>query len=291
QNPTVGFGGQIAKYGGGIAAAAGLMDAVQYVFAGIRVSGQGDRIAAVTYPVAGSLAASSALIGITSSISGSSALLGPTGIVIILGLTAYALASWAKQQESSALETWARQSCWGTPTEHRIWQTEKDQDTATTYLNAAMLGLSASIDITVNFQTTPSSHPTRIWDGFSIPSSRLLVYHMTLPAFRSEHSKYEWRINAFRASHKPPCNTYTGNSNELAADFTKLKSPTEISPPDIAVFSRKNSPQIIKNTIVLDEYDDIHAVELTLTYWPDKSNVSEFAQIIVKKDKIGLLDK
>ncbi|MFV3327810.1 hypothetical protein ACNFG0_15220, partial [Pseudomonas sp. NY15372] len=282
QNPTVGFGGQIAKFGGGIAAAAGLMDAVQYVFAGIRVSGQGDNGAANAYWVAGITAGLSSFFGIGAILAGNSALLGPLGIAILFGLSAYATATHAKQGVSTSFELWARKSRWGIPLEHRIWQSETEQDIATSALNGAILGITANADIYVDFQKHSTSPHFTIGETYSVASTKRLSCHMTIPNFHSKYSRYEWQLNTYRPNTPEPEHTYSGNSEELNQE--ENRTLTQANAADATYTPQQTIT--IQNSIILDEHDMTHAIELSLSYWPDKSDLSRLAQVIVRKDKL-----
>ncbi|MFV3329245.1 hypothetical protein ACNFG0_22655 [Pseudomonas sp. NY15372] len=282
QNPTVGFGGQIAKFGRGIAAAAGLMDAVQYVFAGIRVSGQGDRDTAKSYWVASGLTGFSSLMGVGVIFAGSSTLLGPLGIAILLGLSAYAIATQAKREVSTPLELWARKSRWGIPLEHRAWQSETEQDIATSALNGAILGIAANTDIHVDFQRHPSSPHFTIGETYSVASTKRLSYHMTIPNFHSKYSRYEWQLNTYHPNTPEPEHTYSGNSEELNQE--ENRTLTQANAADATYTPQQTIT--IQNSIILDEHDMTHAIELSLSYWPDKSDLSRLAQVIVRKDKL-----
>ncbi|MBF8739629.1 hypothetical protein [Pseudomonas guariconensis] len=209
-----------------------------------------------------------------------SAFLGPVGLSILLGLAAYAIAKQAKQQESSPLEQWARQCRWGTPTKQREWKDHEELDTAISCLNVAILGVTAHIAITANFKTIPSSRLISIGETYSIPSSRLLTYKISIPNFSRDNSRYEWILTTYKPNNKTPSDCYRGSNDDLTHDDN----------PDVAQTPSSRRTLIIEDSIALEEYDNIHAAELILIYWPDKFDSSGYARLQVKHDKLDLME-
>jgi len=206
---TAGLGISIARYGGGIAAMAGVMDAVQYWNAGLRTGREGDESANFFYNRAAAAAGFSASAGIFSALSASSPLI-VIGISVLLGLAAYTLATKAKNLESSLLELWARHSRWGMPEGHRRWIDERDIDNAVSAFNAAVIGLYAHVSIETRFQSshtakTPYLAETMLNDGNAVAAGFYLDVDLSLPKPTSELTEYEWYLVIIPARVGGPC--------------------------------------------------------------------------------------
>ncbi|WP_063815540.1 T6SS effector BTH_I2691 family protein [Burkholderia cepacia] len=296
QAKTVMWGARIAQYGGAIAAVTGVMDSAQYFFAAGRVSRQGDDSSKKAYQAAGTLALLSVFPGVAGSMAAGSFLLGPVGIAVILGLSAYAIAMWAKRLESSALELWARHSLWGTPETHRQWHRAEDLDTAIGALNAAVLGMTAELSITIRFHTTGGGRTVGpagvlISDGTSVPAGFYLDYRIDLPNHDPTASRYEWSLIVYRPGNSAGQKLAAGHSdsNQKMAEQPPSGMKVDYNPnttmPTIEQDAATNT-LTIRGAIALDDSHSIHAAELNVSYWPDKSDEDGYARLIAKEDKM-----
>ncbi|WP_372437214.1 T6SS effector BTH_I2691 family protein [Pseudomonas chlororaphis subsp. aureofaciens] len=294
QMQTVMLGTRIAQFGGAIAAVAGVMDGAQYVLAASRVEAQGDVESATSYRYAAGVVLVSAYAGAMGAIAGSSALLGPVGIAIVLGLAAYAIAMRAKKQESSALELWARHSVWGIPKKHRQWELSEDADTAIGALNAAVLGVVAEIDLGVRFQrasdlAAAGSEGVIFTDGMSIPAGIYLDYKIFLPGYETNSSRYMWAMKVFRPGDDVGEVIASGHSERSNSPMPsnvgrKLDYNPKTSIP-VVTENVDSHTLVISGAIALNINHSINAVELEVSFWPDKSDESGAARLIVKEDK------
>ncbi|WP_025807405.1 T6SS effector BTH_I2691 family protein [Pseudomonas chlororaphis] len=296
QMQTVMLGTRIAQYGGAIAAIAGVMDGTQYAFAALRTSSQGDAKAAAIYGVSAVLALGSATAGAIGAFAVEATLLGPIGIALALGLAAYAIAVWAKQSESQPLELWARHTTWGLPKKHRQWKMPQDMDLAIGALNAAVLGVTAEAVISVRFQRpsdlqAAGASGVIFSDGMSIPAGIYLDYKITLPGFNENASRYQWELKVFRPENgtgESIALGRTGDTNKSLVPQVSSKrldyNPKTITPT--IHFDAKSKVLEISGAIELHMNHGIHATSLELSYWPDKTDESGVARVIVKDDKL-----
>ncbi|KVE78362.1 hypothetical protein WI99_32690 [Burkholderia cepacia] len=293
---TVMWGTRIAQYGGAIAAVTGVMDSAQYFFAARRVGQQGDDSSEKAYKLASKLALASVIPGVVGSIAAGSFLLGHVGIALILGLSAYAVAMWAKKQESSALELWARHSLWGTPATHRQWHRAEDLDTAIGALNAAVLGMTAELSITIRFHTTGGGRTVGpagvlISDGMSVPAGFYLDYRFDLPNHDPTASRNEWSLTVYRPGDSAGKKIAAGRSDsnqkmtEQPPSRTKVDYNPNTTTPTIESDGATRT-LTISGAIELDDNHSIHAAELNVSYWPDKSDEDGYARLIAKEDKM-----
>ncbi|MEN5162008.1 T6SS effector BTH_I2691 family protein, partial [Achromobacter spanius] len=291
---TVMLGTRLAQYGGAIAAVSGLMDGVQYVFAAIRASKHGDAESKKIYRLAAGFAIGSAISGAVGAVAFKASLLGPIGIAISLGLITYALATRAKTMESSSLELWCRNCRWGTPKKNRRWTAEQDFDTAVGALNAAVLGMTAEMEIKSQWvNRRDSSFPTddqadwkrvRIWVG------EFIIYQISLPGHEECSSRYHWALTVYRPgdsqgqviasgeSEKPPTETPSPPTLKNSDYFLNTTTPTISS-------DAKTKTLIIKGAVALRTINSVHAVKLEASFWPDKNDKSGFARLLCQVDK------
>ncbi len=296
QVQAVAVGVQIAKYGGAIAALAGVVDGTQYALAASRTASQGDDAAPVMYGVAGALALGSAAFGAVGALAAEATLLGPVGIAIALGLAAYAIALWAKQLESQPLELWARHSVWGVPAKHRRWTRHQDMDIAIGALNASVLGMTAEAEIGVRFQRgsdlqAGGDSGIIFSDGMSVPAGIYLDYQIVLPGYDAGAARYQWELKVYRAGHDVGLVIAQGSS-------TGTNGP--LMPPavqkNLDYNPRTTAPTVkldvhskvleIGGAIALNMNHGINAISLEVSYWPDKNDGSGLARLVVKDDKL-----
>ncbi|WP_139026544.1 hypothetical protein [Achromobacter arsenitoxydans] len=242
----------------------------------------------------------SAVAGGSGTLAISSTLLGPIGVAIVLGLAAFALATWAKKNESSALELWARRSRWGILAKHRQWVAESDFDIAVGALNAAVLGMIAELAVETRFDKYGDTLDTQkgflVWDGSSIPATSYIVYKISLPGYDAIASRYEWRLKVYRPneangqvlasgqSGSPPATTNPPEDPKRVDYFPKTTMPS--------VFTDETSKSLIVNgAIALHMINSIHAMDLEVYFWPDKNDVSGCARLLLREDKIDTNEK
>ncbi|MBF8739625.1 hypothetical protein IRZ58_01015, partial [Pseudomonas guariconensis] len=296
QNPTVGFGGQIAKYGGGIAAAAGLMDAVQYRSSAIRSKKNGDINASREYWFASSAASASALTGIYASLAGSS-LFGPLGFALVLGVSAFAASNLAKQEESTLMELWARSCKWGVPETYRHWVKASDLDVAISALNAAAIGMQADVSVQARFLHASNIHISTpiglVNPSDAVPIVFTLKYSLRLPKFSPAHSRYEWRLVIYSTGSNGGSATLSGDSTNpertTLADASNGKILIDTTQTQAIVHhDKKNQILLLQGALPLNDNHGINAIELLLTYWPNEHDEASSAQLLVREDKIEL---
>ncbi|WP_191578849.1 T6SS effector BTH_I2691 family protein [Achromobacter insolitus] len=293
---TVSLGTRIAQYGGAIAAVAGVADGVQYSLAETRAAAQGDSLAAMRYGVATLLALGAASVGAISALAAKATLLGPLGIALILGLAAYGVAMAAKKAESSSLELWARRSRWGIPVEHRKWTVELDFDTAVGALNAAVLGMTAELQVETRFdwrgRTLDTSAGDVAWDGSSIPAANFIEYHIIMPGYDPLASRYRWILQIYcigeahgraiaSSQNEALSTTEPARSNQKNLDWYPESTMPVVSYDDASRVLR------IDGSIALREGNSIDAISLEASYWPDTNDAAGYARLVIKEDKIN----
>ncbi|MCP8635191.1 hypothetical protein PUR31_17265, partial [Pseudomonas mosselii] len=277
-------GTQLVKYGGAIAAVAGIAEGTNYLLAAQRTGAQGDLASNQKYNIAGLSAIGSAFVGVSTLYFGT-AFLGPVGIALLLALSAYTLATIAKKNESSPLEIWARQSRWGLPASHREWQVAEDNDNAIGALNAALVGITAHASIDITFKET---HPPKtiepfvtLRDSFSVPLETRLNYTITIPNFAHEQARYEWTLVVYSPGRNTVPTVYSGDSDK---EKTELYENTG-SPEDS---SRQGKTLRIEGSTPTADFKTIDAFELTVSYWPNKDDTTNFAKLVKKQDKLDV---
>ncbi|MDH1100267.1 hypothetical protein N5C37_04020, partial [Pseudomonas mosselii] len=270
------------RYGGAIAAIAGIAEGTNYLLADQRTGAQGDLIADHVYTIAGRLAIASGVVGVSTLYFGT-AFLGPVGIALLLALSAYTLATIAKKNESSPLEIWARQSRWGLPASHREWQAAEDNDNAIGALNAALLGITAHASIDITFKET---HPPKtiepfvtLRDSFSVPLETRLNYTITIPNFVHGQARYEWTLVVYSPGRNTVPTVYSGDSDKEKTELYENTGFPENS-------SRQGKTLRIEGSTSTANLKTIDAFELTISYWPDKSDTTNLARLVKKQDKL-----
>ncbi|MBF8671107.1 hypothetical protein IR012_07545, partial [Pseudomonas putida] len=291
------LGKNLARYGGAITALAGVMDVTQYVNARVRANRQGDESASNKYALAAAFSAVSVFSGVYSALFASS-LLTPLGVAITFGLAAYTLAMGAKNQESSLLELWSRHSRWGIPEAQRRWVNSRDLDTSIGALNAAAQGITAYISIETRLQLSQSVHTqdqtgTLLSDGAAVATGFVLDLHITLPNF-SANGAYKWQLTVYPAGiDRHPFHLYCNSSRPRIIEYNPEETKNTFANPEGASDSLQlktiNKTLHINNTIPLTEHHNAKAIELTLTYWPNKYDQSLYAMIISKENKLSSL--
>ena len=275
------------QYGGALVALAGAVEGVQFGLAAVRTGKAGDQKASEVYGWAGISSVAAGIAGIGGSLAAPTVALLPLGISVLLALTAYALYVQAKKLESDPLEFWARHSRWGVPEKHRRWTTFKDMDTATGVLNAALLGVTADAAINVNAEGAGG-----IPLGDAVPAGHFLNYSIVLAGYVSGTSRYEWRLQVYRsgrASGEVIARGRSDGTNGPLPPPASWKNPgyrPETTAPIIRHKAESGSLEI-EGSISFFGYLEVNALQLELSYWPDKSDEAGVARLIVREDKIG----
>lgn len=299
QVQTVMMGARIAQYGGAIAAIAGVMDGVQYLFAANRAATRGDSEAESDYLLAASVSMITVLPAVYGALAGS-ALLGPIGLALILGLIAYAVATRAKKKESSLLEIWTRRCLWGLPKSHRRWKGPEDLDNAVGELNASVLGVTA--DLSINLRPVRESDIKTSGEDYAayaeirpVPYGYFLEYRISLPEYDSALSDYIWRMKVYRPGMDGLV-IAAGNNNspttatEAPPPLKRIDYKTETTRP-ATIFNEIASTLTISGAIWFYDNHDMHAVDLEVSFWPDRSDESGVARLIALEDKTDILKK
>ena len=155
-------------------------------------------------------------------------------------------------------------------------------DTAISALNAALLALTAELDVTERVQRPGDEVSGR---------GGTLDYRIVLPGYCADASRYEWALWAFRAREVPGqiiAGGQTGGTNHPYPAPASWKWPgyePETTAPVIRNDTESRTLEI-NGSIVYEGALDFHALELEVSYWPDKSDESGVARLIVKEDKI-----
>jgi len=274
---------------------AGVMDAVQYWNAGLRTGREGDESANFFYNRAAAAAGFSASAGIFSALSASSPLI-VIGISVLLGLAAYTLATKAKNLESSLLELWARHSRWGMPEGHRRWIDERDIDNAVSAFNAAVIGLYAHVSIETRFQSshtakTPYLAETMLNDGNAVAAGFYLDVDLSLPKPTSELTEYEWYLVIIPARVGGPCRIAAYSSGNGIIEYNPRALEGVLAEPvrldQHFTFRPLDRTISITGSLPLLDNHNIEGVELTLIYWPNRHDKSNYAKVITMENKIN----
>ncbi len=279
----VGLGARILQFGGAIVSVASAVEGLQYALAAGRAHRAGDEAARDAYVAAATFAGSSAVAGVVGSLGVAGMLLVPLGVAVLLGFVAFGFAVWARGQESQPLELWARHSRWGLPTEHRRWMNSHEMDTAIGALNASLLGLIAQLDVV---------HRLKMRGKEVLGPGGTMDYKIVLPSYKAEASRCEWTLWAYRQREVPGqiiAGGQTDGTNGPMSAPASWKQPGYVPATTIPVIQHDAESETleIRSSIAFLGALDFHALELEVSYWPDKSDESGVATLIVKEDKIA----
>ncbi|WP_454869661.1 hypothetical protein [Pseudomonas putida] len=140
------------------------------------------------------------------------------GLAISLSLVAYELSKRAENNESTALERWARRCYFGlaneTPSIH--WNAPEFSDIAFAELNAATLGVQAKL----NFESSMATDPTlpRIGGLVSLSTVQQLKFLVVLPKFNKAKSAFRWKLIAHRVGDGA-FPDYVGGESIASSDY------------------------------------------------------------------------
>ncbi|MFW3896089.1 hypothetical protein ACKLLE_08040, partial [Pseudomonas bharatica] len=242
----------------------------------------GDQLASIGFTAAAAIAAGSALTALGGSIASTSVLLFPLAVAVFLGFVGFGFAVWAKKQESQPLEMWARHSLWGLPEDHRRWKDSYDMDTAIGALNAALLGFTAELDVTVRIQRPGDKVSGR---------GGTMEYQVVLPGYTPDLSHYEWELWGYRPGETSGgiiVSGRTGSTDPLSAsDFWKRSGYETDTTAPIIDYDAESRELRIKGCVAFRGNLDFHALQLIVTYWPNKSDEAGVARLTTREDKIS----
>ncbi|UFH50505.1 hypothetical protein [Pseudomonas sp. KNUC1026] len=181
-----------------------MADAVQYAIASARTESQGDNSASTYYRYAAIASGFSAFAFIYAAFWTALALSVFIAGTIVM-LLAYALSKKAKNLESTPIENWVKNSCWGLPASQRRWLKSDQADNAVNALNIALIGISADISIRFHAITGAAASSEAVnpifRDNASIPMGAWLDYDITLPQYEISRSSYTFTIFSSDESH------------------------------------------------------------------------------------------
>lgn len=295
----------IARAGAVIGAVTGLFDATQAGMAAIRTSKSGDQSAASLYKLSARFSGAGAIVGITAAAYGATALIGPMGLAILLGLAGYGFFQWAKSEESTPLERWARRCVFGyaneTPKIH--WNQPEHAPVAIAELNAATFNVEADVRFRLRLIAGQSQHRGGSTGGAgTLAQEERLEYRLVLPCFHPEHSNYQWTLRILREGDNPNTDgvgevAASGNlvaptvpltANEAARSTRNVNYQAEPGTPTVKTRSAmspiSNALQVvdISGALVFKPVERrlrVEAAILSLTYWPDRNIPEGYAAL------------
>ncbi|WP_256587737.1 hypothetical protein [Pseudomonas sp. Irchel 3E13] len=160
-------------------------------------------------------------------------------------------------------------------------------DTAIGALNAVLLGLTADAAMTVKVARSGG-----LPIGDAVPAELFLDYKIALPRYGLDASRYEWALQVYRpgqSSGETIASGRTGGTNEPLSPPSSWKRPgyhPETTAPVIR-HDPVSGTLLIRGDISFFGTFEVHAIELKVSYWPDKNDEAGVALLIVKEDKIG----
>jgi len=311
---TVDAGGVLARAGAVMGAATGIFEAMQAGVAVHRTRRNGDKSAAVGFGFSMAFSIGGATFGTYAAATQATALMGPLGIAIAFGFLAYGVYQWAKKEESTPFEQWAKRCYFGnaneTPKVH--WIRPDQAHIAIAELNAITLGLEAGIHFRLRLTGLSSPDDGGLIPGLSAPVyEQCLEYRLSLPYFDPTRSAYRWAVTIHRRGdgtgnqsaggevivegelNPPPITTAASERRAALKASTRPRQPdykeNSITPRvDLrTVRSTDGSPLQVKDiqgAIVLlpeSRHYNIEGATLSLTYWPDCDVQDAYAELIV----------
>ncbi|MFF7063720.1 T6SS effector BTH_I2691 family protein [Pseudomonas sp. NPDC008258] len=295
------------RVGAVISAGAGIFDVAHAKTASGRATAAGDDRASEIYVYAGSFA----VFGIAAAVTAifKPLILGALGLAIVFGLSAYALSQWAETKESKPLERWARRCYFGKaneiPATH--WNSPEQADLAIAELNAAVMGMIASLNIETN--ALDSLLGSRLVGSIGFPIEQRVKYQLIIPGYAEGLSGYQWELKIHRhedenLSDAASGQVVVGGTHNAPPEFrTRAKKqstePTPSRNPDVDTSSITQNESNHEVTTpdgvahikrVFGEFDltpqtgfpKVLAVSISLVFWPDKNIASAYAQITLK---------
>lgn len=281
------IGKALVKIGGGIAAGASLVDAVQSGFAAARTWKSGDRDAANLYGAAAVVYLFGAAFGGAAAVLGSSALLGPLGIALALIALGVVFTWMAINAEDSQAEIWLDRCYFGhgKRSEGRWQDSQAAQEMAA--LNAILVGLSAKISF------------SDAWLGIAerISGYERIDVEIRIVGFNEGRAGYEWNLSARHDTRGHFA--LVGGRHQVAAPPTYMSAtPSRYSLPE---WMQKDDPQLWTREIgrpskiyadgVLVIRQSVEVLRsrfkeaaLTMNYWPDYTDQAALARIELQEE-------
>ncbi|MDU9389340.1 hypothetical protein [Pseudomonas sp. zfem002] len=154
-------------------------------------------------------------------------------------------------------------------------------------MNAALLGLTAEAGMNVRAEKTGG-----IPIGDAVPAGMFLDYRLVLPGYVADASRYEWTLRAYRPGETPGgiiAAGRTGGTNGPLPAPAAWRLPGYHPETTAPVIRHDAEAQTLEISGAISFFGklDIHAFELAISYWPDKSDEAGVARVVVKEDKIG----
>lgn len=286
---AIGMGKTLIKAGGAIAALGGVADGVGSAAARTRSIDQGDIEAGKAHAVTALLSIIGGAFGMAGAI-GSGALLGPLGIGIAFSLAAFLAKRIAERSESDALELWARRSYFGRGEANKRWAEADQMDFAISALNAAVLGMDASLGFD-SAKRAIDVDELMVMDIFLIKETGgvetgvELAYRILLPNFDPIRSRYEFtlsvqRFGVTRTGRRAPTITSSvltaayHNSPNGAPHFDAIRDLT----PGAQSMPNEVDP-VFRGRYWLEPMHSIKAATVEIIYWPDKDDAAGLARL------------
>ncbi|WP_217483349.1 hypothetical protein, partial [Achromobacter kerstersii] len=291
---AIGMGKTLIKAGGVIATLGGVADGVGSIETGIRVGEAGDTKSKKRYFAGGLLA----IIGGGFSAHGaatSGALFGSLGLGIVLGLAAFIVIATAKRQESTALEHWARRSYFGRGSLDRRWAHPEQMDSAICALNAAVLGVEASLGFhsakrPMDIDVLMTTDILLIKETGGIESGTELGCRIVLPGFDSARSCYEFtlyveRFGVEKGGRRTPVITSFVLASAHHNSARAATSPGEVQDmtPQTVILPSNENP-VLSRRYWLEAMHATKAATLEISYWPDKDDVAGYARLWISEE-------
>ena len=118
-----------------------------------------------------------------------------------------------------------------------------------------------------------------------------LDYQLVLPGYDFDLSSYEWVLKVYRPSQAQGETIASGRSDGANGPLpppSSWKNPGYRPETTASVISRNTQSGAleISGSISFFGYLEVNALEIQVSYWPDKSDKSAFARLVVKEDKI-----
>lgn len=180
------------------------------------------------------------------------------------------------------------------PRNYRRWLTDVDADTASSALNAALLGITAEASIDVEFQGLLENHEAAwpvLHDSASVSSGTVLNYLISLPDHDPAQSGYKWSLTVYRPHDRSGDEEIVSGheGGVVTAEKDKIPTPKDYDLKTILPSISRNEKAgkiIVRGAISLNRNHSIHALRLSIDYWPNKRDSSCRASLIVIEDKM-----
>lgn len=285
---AIGLGKGLVKAGGAIAALGGVADGVGSLGAAMRVAKRGDTSAGLANAAAATLSILGGGFAWAGAI-GSGALLGPLGIGIALGLSAFVFAAGAKKLESDALELWARHSYFGNSRVELRWADADHMDLSVAALNAAVMGMEAALGFdsdkrAIDFDQFVTADVLLVKETGGLESGTVLSYRILLPGFDPIKSRYEFTLSIEKFGVEKGRRTPATASSVLATVYhnSQGRAPELDAVPGLVpehIRMPGEDKPVLRCSYWLGSMHAIKAATIDICYWPDKDDLAGYAQL------------